>query len=202
MLFPQRGTFQQTAYAPICTAPSACRTPTGRRTPILCNAASDSAAAVAPAAAPAASLWALKEWAPTCAAIAAGEQTVRPKLRGGPCRMPSVCGLRMRCHGRGACILSRCLAGMPVGHHVCDRLAAQVPTVHRMPASRLQILLRKGGIKEPTFKPAAREFLLFPTSFHTDAQVRRRAGSQVLDLSGWQDSRMCLQPAAGGVNCG
>lgn len=108
MLFPQRATFQQTAYAPICTAPSACRTPTGRRTPILCDAASDSAAAVAPAAAPAASLWALKEWAPTCAAIAAGEQT---------------------------------------------------------------ILLRKGGIKEPTFKPAAREFLLFPTSFHTDAQL-------------------------------
>ena len=51
---------------------------------------------------------ALKEWAPTCAAIAAGQQT---------------------------------------------------------------ILLRKGGIKEPMFKPIARDFLLFPTSFHTDAEV-------------------------------
>jgi hypothetical protein len=54
------------------------------------------------------SLPALKEWAPTCAAISTGEQT---------------------------------------------------------------ILLRKGGIKEPTFKPIARDFLLFPTSFHTDAEV-------------------------------
>jgi hypothetical protein len=35
----------------------------------------------------------------------------------------------------------------------------------------LQILLRKGGIREPTFRPAASDFLLFPTSFHTDAQV-------------------------------
>lgn len=35
----------------------------------------------------------------------------------------------------------------------------------------LQILLRKGGIKEPTFTPAARQFVLFPTAFHTDAQV-------------------------------
>ncbi|KAL4447379.1 hypothetical protein ABPG77_007412 [Micractinium sp. CCAP 211/92] len=58
---------------------------------------------------------ALKEWAPTCAAIAAGEQT---------------------------------------------------------------ILLRKGGIKEPTFKPAAREFLLFPTSFHTDAQLLKPDAAQ------------------------
>lgn len=48
----------------------------------------------------------------------------------------------------------------------------------------LQILLRKGGIKEPTFKPAAREFLLFPTSFHTDAQVRCSApGTRSLGIT-------------------
>lgn len=39
---------------------------------------------------------------------------------------------------------------------------------------RVQILLRKGGIKEPTFKPAARDFVLFPTSFHTDVKVSAR----------------------------
>ncbi|CAD7704616.1 unnamed protein product, partial [Ostreobium quekettii] len=31
-----------------------------------------------------------------------------------------------------------------------------------------QILLRKGGIREPTFRPKARQFLLFPTSFHAE----------------------------------
>lgn len=35
----------------------------------------------------------------------------------------------------------------------------------------MQVLLRKGGIREPTFTPAAREFLLFPTAFHTDVQL-------------------------------
>lgn len=33
------------------------------------------------------------------------------------------------------------------------------------------ILLRKGGIKEPTFIPAAQEFFLFPTAFHTEAKL-------------------------------
>jgi len=32
-----------------------------------------------------------------------------------------------------------------------------------------QVLLRKGGIREPTFRPAARRFLLLPTSFHSAA---------------------------------
>lgn len=41
----------------------------------------------------------------------------------------------------------------------------------------LQVLLRKGGIKEPTFRPAAREFLLFPTAFHTDAQLLKPAAA-------------------------
>ena len=32
-----------------------------------------------------------------------------------------------------------------------------------------QVLLRKGGIREPTFRPAGRRFLLLPTSFHSAA---------------------------------
>ena len=32
-------------------------------------------------------------------------------------------------------------------------------------------MLRKGGIKEPTFKPEATEFLLFPTAFHVADSV-------------------------------
>lgn len=34
--------------------------------------------------------------------------------------------------------------------------------------SRVQVLLRKGGIREPVFAPPADTFLLFPTYFHTD----------------------------------
>lgn len=41
-----------------------------------------------------------------------------------------------------------------------------------------QVLLRKGGIKEPTFKPAASQFLLFPTAFHTDAQLLKPEAAQ------------------------
>ena len=35
----------------------------------------------------------------------------------------------------------------------------------------LQVILRKGGNREPTFKPAAKAFLLLPTSFHTKANL-------------------------------
>jgi hypothetical protein len=35
----------------------------------------------------------------------------------------------------------------------------------------LQVLLRKGGIREPTFTPKAQQFLLFPTVFHSEAQL-------------------------------
>lgn len=35
----------------------------------------------------------------------------------------------------------------------------------------LQILLRKGGVREPTFRPAAATFLLFPTSFHSSTNL-------------------------------
>lgn len=34
-----------------------------------------------------------------------------------------------------------------------------------------QVLVRKGGIREPTFTPKTQRFLLFPTAFHTDAQL-------------------------------
>jgi hypothetical protein len=34
-----------------------------------------------------------------------------------------------------------------------------------------QVLVRKGGIREPTFTPKAQRFLLFPTAFHSDAQL-------------------------------
>ncbi|MEW5300660.1 MAG: hypothetical protein WDW36_003574 [Sanguina aurantia] len=33
------------------------------------------------------------------------------------------------------------------------------------------VLFRKGGIREPCFKPSAREFLLFPTAFHSEHQL-------------------------------
>jgi hypothetical protein len=33
------------------------------------------------------------------------------------------------------------------------------------------VLLRKGGIREPTFTPKAQQFLLFPTAFHSEAQL-------------------------------
>jgi hypothetical protein len=35
----------------------------------------------------------------------------------------------------------------------------------------MQVLLRKGGIREPTFTPKAQQFLLFPTAFHSEAQL-------------------------------
>lgn len=34
-----------------------------------------------------------------------------------------------------------------------------------------RFLLRKGGIKEPVFRPPGRRFLLFPTSFHTNTDL-------------------------------
>jgi hypothetical protein len=32
-------------------------------------------------------------------------------------------------------------------------------------------LLRKGGIKEPVFRPPGKQFLLFPTSFHSNTDL-------------------------------
>ena len=42
----------------------------------------------------------------------------------------------------------------------------------------LQILLRKGGIKDPTFKPQAKNFLLFPTVFHTEEPLLKAGVAQ------------------------
>lgn len=39
------------------------------------------------------------------------------------------------------------------------------------------ILLRKGGIREPKFKPVSGRFLLFPTSFHSDATLIKSQAS-------------------------
>lgn len=44
-----------------------------------------------------------------------------------------------------------------------------------------QVLLRKGGIKEPRFTPRAPAFVLFETSFHTDADLLKPGGG-----GGWQ----------------
>ena len=40
-----------------------------------------------------------------------------------------------------------------------------------------KVLLRKGGIREATFRPAASRFLLLPTSFHSDAQLLKPRAS-------------------------
>ncbi|RMZ57452.1 hypothetical protein APUTEX25_004286 [Auxenochlorella protothecoides] len=36
-----------------------------------------------------------------------------------------------------------------------------------------RILLRKGGLREPVFRPADSSFLLFPTAFHTEDDLLR-----------------------------
>ena len=40
------------------------------------------------------------------------------------------------------------------------------------------VLLRKGGIREPTFTPRAGTFLLFPTSFHTEQTLLKPAAQE------------------------
>lgn len=121
---------QQAIRQPEAAAPRpACRRRQRRSPPLVCSAAADAPAA--------GGLLALKEWAPTCAAIAAGEQT---------------------------------------------------------------ILLRKGGIKDPKFVPAARSFLLFPTAFHTDAQLLKPAAAQRYAAEAALDPKT-LQQLTFGVRC-
>lgn len=43
--------------------------------------------------------------------------------------------------------------------------------VKALGAGEQTVLFRKGGIREPLFKPESKEFLLFPTGFHTDQQL-------------------------------
>lgn len=42
----------------------------------------------------------------------------------------------------------------------------------------MQVLLRKGGIKEPKFVPQASSFVLFPTSFHTQGALLKPGVSE------------------------
>lgn len=120
-------------------AATACCRPRRSPAPVSCSAAADAQATGAQPAAPspASGLLALKDWGPTCAAIAAGEQT---------------------------------------------------------------ILLRKGGIKEGTFRPAARSFLLFPTAFHTDAELLKPAAAQRYAAEAALDPKS-LQQLTFGVRC-
>ncbi len=48
------------------------------------------------------------------------------------------------------------------------------------PRPLAQVLFRKGGIREPTFRPQCRQFLLFPTAFHTEERVIREEYKAVL----------------------
>ncbi|KAL4533044.1 hypothetical protein Ndes2526A_g08500 [Nannochloris sp. 'desiccata'] len=45
------------------------------------------------------------------------------------------------------------------------------PAVKALSNGDQTVLLRKGGIKDPTFKTKAPSFVLFPTTFHTDASL-------------------------------
>lgn len=44
-------------------------------------------------------------------------------------------------------------------------------TIEALGNGEQTVLFRKGGIKEPTFRPEAGTFLLFPTAFHTEQQL-------------------------------
>ena len=53
-----------------------------------------------------------------------------------------------------------------------------------MTIQHAQVVLRKGGIREPAFVPLASEFLLFPTSFHSGAElVKPHAAEQFAQVS-------------------
>ncbi len=54
-----------------------------------------------------------------------------------------------------------------------------------------QVLLRKGGIREPTFRPAARRFLLLPTSFHSAADSLK-LGVAATYAKAWHHPIYCL----------
>ena len=76
--------------------------------------------------------------------------------------------------------------------------------------SVLQILLRKGGIREPTFQPAAARFLLLPTSFHSEANLLKPYASEKYTRvsviakqsprSWWLRSRKHFKEMQGGIN--
>ncbi|KXZ49323.1 hypothetical protein GPECTOR_22g917 [Gonium pectorale] len=75
-------------------------------------------------------------------------------------------------HRLSAASLDAPAAPLPAaGVRVTKALKEWAPTVEAIGQGEQTILFRKGGIKEPTFKPEATTFLLFPTAFHTDQQL-------------------------------
>ncbi|KAG2500733.1 hypothetical protein HYH03_001497 [Edaphochlamys debaryana] len=70
-------------------------------------------------------------------------------------------------------VASRALAGAerPPAVRVTKALKEWAPAIDALASGEQTVLFRKGGIKEPTFKPEATSFLLFPTAFHTDQQL-------------------------------
>jgi len=93
---------------------------------------------------------ALKEWAVTVAALERGEQTVRPFH-------PSV----------DWCDSLQC----PFCYSLCSTPYAIITSCRNTTSVGVQILLRKGGIREPGFQIPAQQFLLLPNAFHTEGQL-------------------------------
>jgi len=67
--------------------------------------------------------------------------------------------------------------------------------------------MRKGGIREPTFTPKATRFLLFPTAFHTDAQLLKPGVAEQFQQVGPSSCvgkyalRACKQGSKQGQEC-
>ncbi|KAL6771001.1 hypothetical protein ACKKBF_B33540 [Auxenochlorella protothecoides x Auxenochlorella symbiontica] len=57
------------------------------------------------------------------------------------------------------------------GSRTC--LKEWAPVVEALRDGTQTILLRKGGLREPVFRPADSSFLLFPTAFHTEDDLLR-----------------------------
>ncbi|OBI12103.1 hypothetical protein A5712_08390 [Mycobacterium sp. E2327] len=70
--------------------------------------------------------------------------------------------------------------------------------VHALLDGRQRVLLRKGGIGEKRFELAAREFLLFPTVAHSQAQRVRPEHRDLLDAGAADsaDDHLVLRAAA------
>lgn len=132
-----------------------------QRLPLRCSAAQQAGAAAAPgsAAAPPQQLLGLKEWAVANAALGAGEQTILlRKVRLQACVKPFGCML--------------CMIWGPLAKSTppsSSKRRRRPSPAHPTP---------QGGIKEPCFKPPARAFLLFPTSFHSEAQLLKPGVAQ------------------------
>ncbi|GFR47471.1 hypothetical protein Agub_g9200 [Astrephomene gubernaculifera] len=75
------------------------------------------------------------------------------------------------CRVRAATGLEASTSGTVAGVRVTKALKEWAPTIEAIGHGEQTVLFRKGGIKEPTFRPEASAFLFFPTSFHTDQQL-------------------------------